>query len=146
MSKHNEHHPDNNSINGGEPEANDLQAADFKEEDGDWGVDSPVEQTTVDSEALREQHQDNLSRDKVIRHAQGTEQVEAVINRTKSASKWLLTLCILGAITIFLIGLLSLPQVRELINFIPILGLWALIENGFLKGSESANDYGQPQT
>ena len=33
-----------------------------------------------------------------------------------------------------------------LINFIPILGLWALIENGFLKGSESANDYGQPQT
>lgn len=123
MSKHNEHHPDNNSINGGEPEANDLQAANFKEEDGDWGVDSPVEQSTVDSESLREQHQDNLSRDKVTRHAQGTEQVEAVINRTKSASKWLLTLCILGAITIFLIGLLSLPQIRELINLIPCLNL-----------------------
>ena len=33
-----------------------------------------------------------------------------------------------------------------LINFVPILGLWALIENGFLKGNESENDYGQPQT
>ncbi len=32
-----------------------------------------------------------------------------------------------------------------LINFIPVLGLWAFVENGFLKGDEFANDYGFPQ-
>ena len=32
-----------------------------------------------------------------------------------------------------------------LINFIPIVSLWALVENGFLKGNECRNDYGMPQ-
>ncbi len=31
-----------------------------------------------------------------------------------------------------------------LIAVIPIIGIWALIENGFLKGDESDNFYGQP--
>ena len=31
-----------------------------------------------------------------------------------------------------------------LIAIIPIIGIWALIENGFLKGDEEENFYGQP--
>jgi uncharacterized membrane protein YhaH (DUF805 family) len=32
------------------------------------------------------------------------------------------------------------------INLIPIIGLWAIIENGFLEGSQDTNDYGEAQT
>ena len=32
-----------------------------------------------------------------------------------------------------------------LINFIPLIGpFWALVENGFLKGSSASNSYGEP--
>lgn len=31
-----------------------------------------------------------------------------------------------------------------LINFIPILNLWAIIANGFLRGDYALNDYGHP--
>ena len=30
-----------------------------------------------------------------------------------------------------------------LINFIPIIGIWALIENGFLRGTEGKNRFGE---
>ena len=31
-----------------------------------------------------------------------------------------------------------------LINFIPLIGLWAFIENGFFAGDAGSNDYGNP--
>lgn len=32
-----------------------------------------------------------------------------------------------------------------LINFVPVIGMiWSLVENGFLRGDELSNDYGQP--
>ena len=33
-----------------------------------------------------------------------------------------------------------------LINLIPVVGIWALIENGFLQGDNVENNYGLPQT
>jgi uncharacterized membrane protein YhaH (DUF805 family) len=33
-----------------------------------------------------------------------------------------------------------------LINLIPIIGLWAIVENGFLRGNRESNIYGEPQT
>ncbi|MBY6206901.1 MULTISPECIES: hypothetical protein [Halomonas] len=105
------------------PDANDMRARDAYDENGDWGNDSASERTSADSNSLQERHQEGLTRDKLTRHTQGTQQVETVINRTKQASKWLLRFSVVGAITIFIIGLLSLPQVRELITFIPYINL-----------------------
>ncbi|WP_237673675.1 hypothetical protein [Vreelandella profundi] len=89
----------------------------------DWTETKSPEQTAQGSEELRKRHNDELDRDRVARHTQGTQQVEQIITRTKAASRNFLRLSVIGAITIFTIGIFSLPQTRELLNFIPRLEL-----------------------
>ncbi|MGE6581954.1 hypothetical protein ACQKD0_13205 [Vreelandella aquamarina] len=85
----------------------------------DWtGTKSP-EQTKQDSEELRQRHIEDLDRDRVTRHTQGTQQVEQIITRTKAASKNFLKLSVAGASTIFVVGFFSLPQTREILNLCP---------------------------
>lgn len=85
----------------------------------DWTGTKTPEQTEQDSEELRKRHNEDLDRDRVARHTQGTQQVEQIITRTKDASKNFLKLSVAGAITIFTIGFFSLPQTREILNLCP---------------------------
>tara|TARA_R110002012_G_scaffold24038_1_gene80912 strand:+ start:214 stop:840 length:627 start_codon:yes stop_codon:yes gene_type:complete len=85
----------------------------------DWTGTKTPEQAKQDGDKLRQRHNDDLDRDRVTRHTQGTQQVEQIITRTKDASKKFLILSVIGAITIFTIGIFSLPQSRELLNFLP---------------------------
>lgn len=94
-----------------------------EEEEASWVSDESSEEDEAATQSLQRENQEGLERDKLARHTQGTQQVKTVITRTKDASKLLLVLSIGGAITIFLIGLLSLPQIRELLNMIPSVNL-----------------------
>lgn len=107
-----------------EPDANIFEAKEPREEEEDsWVSDESADADAAATRSLQSEHQAELGRDRLARHTQGTRQVETVITRTKQASKLLLVLSIVGAITIFFIGLLSLPQIRELINLIPYINL-----------------------
>ncbi|UYF99348.1 hypothetical protein [Halomonas sp. GD1P12] len=100
---------------------------DYNEED--WtGTETP-EQSDEVGKKLRQRHDDDLNRDKVARHTQGTQQVEQIITRTKTASKNFLKLSVTGAIIIFLVGFFSLPQTREILNLFQWIELDADIAN-----------------
>lgn len=106
----------------GAPIANDIEPREGEVVDEsnaeDWRETSNPSDEIGDNQELDLKHRQDLARDKLTRHTQGTEQAETVINRTKSASKWLLGLSVGGAVTIFIIGIFSLPQTRELLNLI----------------------------
>ncbi|WP_280569375.1 hypothetical protein [Chromohalobacter sp. 296-RDG] len=94
-----------------------------EEQEESWVSEDSADEDAAATRSLQSESQEELGRDKLARHTQGTRQVETVITRTKQASKLLLVLSIIGAVIIFIIGLLSLPQVREIINFIPLFNL-----------------------
>ena len=82
--------------------------------DEDLGENSSGEVEAESDKELRERSKRELDQDKLQRHVGGTQQVETVACVTKLASMFLLFLSVAGAIIVFALGVLALPQFREL--------------------------------
>ncbi|WP_083023262.1 hypothetical protein [Vreelandella lionensis] len=119
------HTPKTSDSDGGDTESLGLGKRSNPDEhnEEDWTGTNTPEQTKQDSEELQKRHIEDLDRDRVTRHTQGTQQVEQIITRTKTASKNFLMLSVTGAIIIFVVGFFSLPQTREILNLIPCINL-----------------------